>query len=52
MGRMRLEMNSCCLSRKSAVEDPELLAQRKKEPVGHGGGMRVGSVAGTRVRVV
>lgn len=35
MGKMQLEMNSCCLSRKSAVENPELLTERKKEPVGH-----------------
>lgn len=34
MGKMQLEMNHCCLSRKSAVESPELLTERKKEPMG------------------
>lgn len=36
VGKMQLETNSGCLSRKSAVHNPELLTQRKKQPVGHG----------------
>lgn len=32
---MQLGMNSCCLWKKAIVENPELLAQMKKEPMGH-----------------
>lgn len=35
VGKMQLEMSSCCLLGKSAVESPELLTHRKKRPMAH-----------------
>ena len=35
LGKMRLGIIGCCLRRKAAVENPQLQAQMKKEPMDH-----------------